>query len=190
MAQAKGRREIAFCEDGEEREAKAARGDLGALLIRLRRGRNLIQSELAAKAGLALDTVNKLELGRTQPHPATIRKLAVALGVSVEALTRAGEVVESEASVTAAGVETRLQRGLALWRAVGEYIERDEAGYWLVPSASEEGLLYRVSPNDLACSCEDHRFSGHVICKHGWVVRLHLAYEMAASRRTVRERVA
>jgi hypothetical protein len=89
----------------------------------------------------------------------------------------------------AAGVETRLARGLALWQAVGDYIECDEAGYWLVPSASEEGLLYRVSPEDFACTCDDARYSSH-LCKHAWVVRLHLAYEMVASRRSVRERVA
>lgn len=92
-------------------------------------------------------------------------------------------------ATVAAGVETRLQRGLELWRELGEYIERDEAGYWLVPSASEAGLLYRVSPADFACTCDDARYSPH-LCKHAWVVRLHLAYEMAASRRSVRERVA
>ncbi len=91
----------------------------------------------------------------------------------------------------AAGVETRLARGLALWQEVGEYIERDEAGYWLVPSATHDDLVYRVSPTDFACICDDARYSGHVICKHGWAARLHIAYLAAASRRSAaREKVA
>lgn len=52
-----------------------------------RRRRNLTQVELAAKAGISEDTMNKLEGDKTQPHPRTIRKVAAALGVREECLT-------------------------------------------------------------------------------------------------------
>lgn len=61
--------------------------EAGARLGRMRRGKNLTQAELAAQAEVSADTVNKLERGWTQPHPGTVRKLAAALGVSVEGIT-------------------------------------------------------------------------------------------------------
>ena len=61
--------------------------ETGARLRRMRHGKNLTQAELATRAEISTDTVNKLEGGRTQPHPATIRKLAAALGVGVEEIT-------------------------------------------------------------------------------------------------------
>ena len=53
----------------------------------MRLGKNLTKTELAELEEVSADTVNKLEGGRTQPHPATVRKLATALGVEVEDLT-------------------------------------------------------------------------------------------------------
>lgn len=71
-------------------QKKAQRSQAGGFAGRLRqvrRGRNLTQTELAAQAGLSIDTVNKLELGRSYPHPRTVEKLAKALSVEVERLT-------------------------------------------------------------------------------------------------------
>jgi len=46
----------------------------------------LTQSELAAKAGVSEVTINRIEADRHDPRFSTIRKLALALGVSPEEL--------------------------------------------------------------------------------------------------------
>lgn len=52
-----------------------------------RRRRALSQAELAARAGVSKATVVNLEHpGRRTPHPRTVRKLAMALGVEPENL--------------------------------------------------------------------------------------------------------
>lgn len=54
--------------------------------LRLVRERQaLTQDELAAKAGVSRQTVLKIEAG-LEPRPATVRKLAAALGVKPSAL--------------------------------------------------------------------------------------------------------
>ena len=63
-------------------------GTLGARLKELRLERALTQVEVSERAGLALDAVSKIETGRRRPRPGTVRKLAGALDVGVEALTR------------------------------------------------------------------------------------------------------
>ena len=51
--------------------------------------RLLSQRELAERAGLSPTTILKLESGRVdEPHPRTIRKLAVALEVDPDELVR------------------------------------------------------------------------------------------------------
>ena len=44
------------------------------------------QKELAAAAGVSNRTIVDIEAGRVRPHPATLRKLAKALGVKPAAL--------------------------------------------------------------------------------------------------------
>ncbi len=53
---------------------------------RLRELRALSQRELAARAGLSVTTVNRIEVSQRKPIPRTVRKLAGALGVSPEEL--------------------------------------------------------------------------------------------------------
>jgi HTH-type transcriptional regulator, competence development regulator len=47
-----------------------------------RERRALSQKELAATAGVSPVTISRIENGRDEPQPATIRKLAKALGVN------------------------------------------------------------------------------------------------------------
>ena len=61
----------------------------GDRLRRVRDRRLLSQRELAERAGLSPTTILKLESGRVdEPHPRTVRKLAVALGVDPDELVR------------------------------------------------------------------------------------------------------
>jgi transcriptional regulator with XRE-family HTH domain len=54
---------------------------IGKRLKELRIRRALTQEELAAKANIGKNTVNKIERNITEPHMSTLRKLAQALGV-------------------------------------------------------------------------------------------------------------
>ena len=66
-------------------------------LVGLRKARQrglLTQEELAERAGLTKATVNLLERGRTRARVSTVRKLAEALGASVDQLL--GEPASSD----------------------------------------------------------------------------------------------
>ena len=54
---------------------------IGERLKDLRIRRALTQEELAAKAGIGKNTVNRIERNLTEPRPSTLWKLAEALGV-------------------------------------------------------------------------------------------------------------
>jgi transcriptional regulator with XRE-family HTH domain len=56
----------------------------------------LSQRALAKQAGVALKTVIDLELGRTQPHFGTMRKLSEALGVEPTAIDEFRQVLEEK----------------------------------------------------------------------------------------------
>ena len=63
----------------------------GEQLSRLRRERAMSLRELGGKTGVAYDTINRLELGKQQAQPRTIRKLADALGVEPRELMKGEE---------------------------------------------------------------------------------------------------
>jgi transcriptional regulator with XRE-family HTH domain len=63
---------------------------IGDRLKNLRIEQALTQGELAEKAGVALNTVARLERNETEPHMPTVRKLAAALGVHPRELTKGG----------------------------------------------------------------------------------------------------
>ena len=63
---------------------------IGDRIRAVRKRRALTQAELAQAAGLSTDAIVKLENGRHEPRPKTVRALADTLEVPVEALT-AGE---------------------------------------------------------------------------------------------------
>ncbi|HYW88634.1 MAG TPA: helix-turn-helix transcriptional regulator [Chloroflexota bacterium] len=55
-------------------------------LRELRQAKVLSQRELAQRAKVSQKTIVDIETGKIRPHPATLRKLAAALGVEAEAL--------------------------------------------------------------------------------------------------------
>ncbi len=61
---------------------------IGDRLKALRIEQALTQEELAAKAGVAANTVARLERNETEPHMSTARKLAQALGIHPRELTK------------------------------------------------------------------------------------------------------
>jgi len=63
----------------------------GTRLRRLRRERALSQRELSRMTGIAFDTISRLETGKQQAQPRTIRKLADALDVEPRELMRGEE---------------------------------------------------------------------------------------------------
>jgi len=63
---------------------------IGDKLKALRIEQALTQEELAAKAGVAANTVARLERNETEPHMSTARKLAQALGIHPRELTKRG----------------------------------------------------------------------------------------------------
>jgi predicted transcriptional regulator len=60
----------------------------GARLRRLRHEHALSQRDLSRMTGIAFDTISRLETGKQQAQPRTIRKLADTLGVEPRALMK------------------------------------------------------------------------------------------------------
>ena len=60
--------------------------DLGKRIKELRKNRKLAQGELAAQIGINANHMSRLERGRYQPSVEVLKKIAVALDVSVDAL--------------------------------------------------------------------------------------------------------
>ena len=60
----------------------------GTRLRELRQERALSLRELGDMTGVAFDTINKLELGKREAQPRTVRKLAEALGVEPKELMK------------------------------------------------------------------------------------------------------
>ena len=57
-------------------------------LKRLRRERAMSLRDLGERSGIAYDTINRLELGKQDAQPRTIRKLAEALAVEPKELMK------------------------------------------------------------------------------------------------------
>jgi transcriptional regulator with XRE-family HTH domain/tetratricopeptide (TPR) repeat protein len=87
----------------------------GEVLRGLRVAAGLNQEELAERAGLSAHGISDLERGaRTRPYPATIRRLAAALGLSAEelaALKAASRVASAPATSLAQRAENRPAEG-------------------------------------------------------------------------------
>ena len=63
--------------------------DLAEKLIRRRKAAGLGQAELARRAGIRPETLNRIERGRTTPDFATIRKLVLAMDAAEQAAAEA-----------------------------------------------------------------------------------------------------
>ena len=66
------------------RQSDSDERTLGNQVRRLRAERGLTRDELAEKAGLSVDTLNRIERGRVSPSLDTIAKVCVGLRVSLE----------------------------------------------------------------------------------------------------------
>ena len=62
----------------------------------LRRRAVMSQEDLAAKSGVARDTISKLETGQRRAYPSTIRKLAAGLDVEPRMLLGGVRYLEEE----------------------------------------------------------------------------------------------
>ena len=67
-------------------DGATADGTMGTRLKARREGAGLSQRALASRAGVAPETVSRLEGDQFSPRPATLRKIAAALGVPPEVL--------------------------------------------------------------------------------------------------------
>ena len=63
----------------------------GKRLRRIRQERALSLRELGEKSGVSFDSIHKLETGRRDAQPRTVRKLAEALGLEPSELMRGEE---------------------------------------------------------------------------------------------------
>jgi DNA-binding XRE family transcriptional regulator len=61
------------------------RATLAEKLIRRRKAAGLSQAELARRAGIRPETLNRIERGRTSPDFATVRKLVLAMDAAEQA---------------------------------------------------------------------------------------------------------
>ncbi len=74
----------------------------GTRIRRLRDERYLSQAELALKAGISKNTLNRIETGKTVAIQRTVRKIAEALGVGPHDLAAPAELRELRGNARAA----------------------------------------------------------------------------------------
>lgn len=74
----------------EQQEARPEhfRGSIAGGIRHLRKRHAMTQEELAKRCGVGVSTIIRAEQGAVEPHPTTVRKVAAALGVSPQELTR------------------------------------------------------------------------------------------------------
>lgn len=63
----------------------------GPALALVRRRKFMSVEDLAEAAGVGKNTVNRLEVGRTETRPATLKKIAAALGIDPMEIVAAGD---------------------------------------------------------------------------------------------------
>lgn len=90
---------------------------LGQFVLRERKARDLTQTDVAMRSGVALSLVQNLEQGKIRrPTVGTMRKLAAGLGMRyVDLLIGVGEIEPEDVGLDPA-VDANLRRIQALWR--------------------------------------------------------------------------
>jgi len=91
---------------------------VGERLAELREQKALTLHDLEELSGVGADGISKIENGHRKPRPATLRKLARALGIEVEDFFREPAVPLAE---TTAGTSMQLT-----WQSVREILERGQ----------------------------------------------------------------
>ena len=74
-------------EEALQRGADFDRAKLAQRLVRRRQAAGLSQAQLARRAGVRPETLNRIERGRTTPDFATVRKLVIAINEAVAGQT-------------------------------------------------------------------------------------------------------
>ncbi len=121
-----------------------------------RKRKGWTQSDLAEEAGLTLETVSNVEIGRHEPRPSTLRKLARALGVEVADLflepdslkAAAPQSLQERLQALSPAAVRRLLRGREEW-AVGTVLEERAVANRLEVSREElVDLLVQAEPQE------------------------------------------
>lgn len=82
--------------DSDEQPASDPHDSFGPHVKRLRETRRLTQEELATRAGLAADTIRRLEYNEFSPSLRTLRKVVRGLGITLTTLVSSHELAEFE----------------------------------------------------------------------------------------------
>ncbi len=95
--------------------------------------KGLTQKELADKSGVGRDTIQKLETGQRPARPATIKRLADALGIGTEELVEERKeqgMEQTKAAEKRVEVEARWEDGNGLMRAEVLRFRGEEIDYY------------------------------------------------------------
>lgn len=107
--------------------------ELGRRVRAARRARGMNQRDLATKAEISRDSLVKLERAQRTTRPATLKKVARALGMEFEDLVEAGTYSQAAAAVVASkpppGYATIRLVGASLRDVLDEAIEAYERSY-------------------------------------------------------------
>ena len=125
----------------------------GELIRQARMSAGLTQKELGNRAGIAEPTIGRYELGKLNPKPATLKKIAAALGVEwYELLSDDSEeqveVVKSYIGekIAKSGIQNDAERTFLIRETINNYynqlnIDGKLAAYKILFERSEEAVL-------------------------------------------------
>ena len=138
---------------------------VGERLAEFREQKALTLHDLEELSGVGADGISKIENGHRKPRPATLRKLARALGVEVEDFFREPVVPLGEAPRKAGppsaiaidlAVEAAKRQDTANWQAIARAKESDQDQPSTVAHENEAFMqLRKYSEGDLAEALQD-----------------------------------
>ena len=148
---------------------------IGRAVRGLRQRHDLTVAALAARAGLSVGMLSKIENGRTSPSLATIQRLADALGVPVTAFLRSYEEQRDAVFVPAGqglAIERRGTRAGHQYRLLGHGIGKRIAVEPYLITLTEQSEVFPVFQH--AGQEFIHMLAGEVVYRHGartWLLR-------------------